>query len=151
TISATFCNIPLSTSVNHLAQQSLVDWILSSGISASRSLVSDILTLPSGNSVCSMHSKLGVTTGLPYDLVLGRDWLFFFRQTLPHASFVLSSGVGQPGQPRSSLAASSDSNGTAMNVDDQASVRDVMETSAPVRAPGRSCACDDPLRYITSS
>ncbi|KAJ7463286.1 hypothetical protein FB451DRAFT_1180378 [Mycena latifolia] len=133
--SITFCNIPLSTSVNHLAQQSLVslDWILSSGISASRSLVSGVLTLPSGNSVCSMHIKLGVTTGLPYDLALGRDWLFFCRQTLPHASFVLSSGVVQSGQPRSSLAASSDSNRTAMDVDDQASVRDVMETLAPDR------------------
>ncbi|KAJ7874033.1 hypothetical protein B0H14DRAFT_3859896 [Mycena olivaceomarginata] len=55
--SATFCNIPLSTSV------------------------------PS--------PLLSVTSTLPYDVVLGRDWLLFCRETLPHTSFDLSSGSTQ--------------------------------------------------------
>jgi hypothetical protein len=32
-----------------------------------------------------------------YDLVLGLDWFFFYRQTLPQASFHLSSGIIHPG------------------------------------------------------
>ncbi|KAJ7870292.1 hypothetical protein B0H14DRAFT_3440126 [Mycena olivaceomarginata] len=51
-----------------------------------------------GDTVCSMHMTLSVVTDLPYDLILGRDWLFFCRQTLPQASFQLSSGVVHIGQ-----------------------------------------------------
>lgn len=99
--SATFCNIPLSTSVDPLSATSRVslDWVLSAGIPTSRSVASGVLILPCSNTVCSMHTKLSVTSGLPYDLVLGRDWLFFCRETLPHSSFDLSSGTVTPGQP----------------------------------------------------
>jgi hypothetical protein len=45
--------------------------------------------------------NLVVRPSPPYDLVLGRDWLFFCHQTLPHASFTLSSGVVTPGMPSS--------------------------------------------------
>ncbi|KAF8214680.1 hypothetical protein K438DRAFT_1955729 [Mycena galopus ATCC 62051] len=95
---ATFCNIPLSTSVNPLCDRFLgsLDWLLTAGIPASRAVASGVLTLPSGNTVSSMHMDLSVTTSLPYDLVLGRDWLSFCRPTLPHASFRLSSGFVQP-------------------------------------------------------
>ncbi|KAJ7883604.1 hypothetical protein B0H13DRAFT_2344036 [Mycena leptocephala] len=98
--SATFCRIPLSTSIDHRSPKSLVtlEWILSSGLSAHQSAVSGILTLPYGDTVCSMHMELSITASLPYDLVLGRDWLLFCRQTLPHASFTLSSGVVHPGR-----------------------------------------------------
>jgi hypothetical protein len=100
--SPTFCNIPLSVSVDPAASQSLIslDWILTSGIPASGSCASGVLTLPSGNTVCSMHMNLSVASGIPYDLILGRDWIFFCRQTLPHASFTLSSGFAHPGQLR---------------------------------------------------
>ncbi|KAJ6450885.1 hypothetical protein C8R45DRAFT_1083799 [Mycena sanguinolenta] len=65
--------------------------ILAAGIPAPSSSASGVLVLPSGDSLCSMNMKLSVTSGLPYDLVLGRDWIFFCRETLPHASFLLSS------------------------------------------------------------
>jgi hypothetical protein len=106
---ATFCNVPLSTSVNPVSERSLIslDWVLTAGIPAPQSVASGILTLPSGNTVCSMHMKLSVTAGLTDDLVLGCDWLFFFcRQTLPHASFHLSSGIVHPGRQPSGLSTS---------------------------------------------
>ncbi|KAJ7765894.1 hypothetical protein DFH07DRAFT_1058801 [Mycena maculata] len=79
--SATFCDVPLSTGLDPLSGHSQVslDWVMASGISASRSFASGVLTLPSGDTLCSMHMKLSVASGLPYDLVLGRDWVFFFR------------------------------------------------------------------------
>ncbi|KAJ7937648.1 hypothetical protein B0H13DRAFT_2302474 [Mycena leptocephala] len=98
--SATFCKMPLSTSVNLLSQCSLVslDWILTSGIPAPQSVVSGMLTLLSGNGMCSMNVKLSVTASLPYGLVLGHYWLFFCCETLLHASFCLSSGIFYPAQ-----------------------------------------------------
>ena len=97
--SASFCNVPLSSSVDASSESSLLslDWVLTSGVSVSQSVASGLVTLPTTDSLCSMHMKLRVCSGLPYDLVLGRDWLFFCRQTLPHASFVLSSGAFAPG------------------------------------------------------
>ncbi|KAJ7757366.1 hypothetical protein DFH07DRAFT_958727 [Mycena maculata] len=69
---ATFCNVPLSTSLDLLSEHSRVslDWILISGVPASRSSASGVLTLPSGDTIYSMHMKLSVTAGLPYDLPL---------------------------------------------------------------------------------
>ncbi|KAJ7462918.1 hypothetical protein FB451DRAFT_1494995 [Mycena latifolia] len=133
--SATFCKIPLSTSVNPLSKCSLVslDWILTSGIPAPQSFVSGVLTLPSGNGVCSMNVKLSVTTSIPYDLVLGRDWLLFCRETLPHASFRLSSGIFYPGQQptaSSSYSAHPAPNTAAMDTGAQISV------TAPSLVPG---------------
>ncbi|KAJ7921061.1 hypothetical protein B0H13DRAFT_2318816 [Mycena leptocephala] len=103
--SAFFCNLPLSSSIDPTCEASLLslDWVLSPGVPAFQSVASGLLALPSGKSVCSMHMKLRICSDLPYDLVLGRDWLFFCRETLPHASFILSSGVVTPGR----LAASS--------------------------------------------
>ncbi|KAJ7848338.1 hypothetical protein B0H14DRAFT_2768053, partial [Mycena olivaceomarginata] len=69
---ATFCNIPLSASVDPVSERSLIslDWLLTAGIPAPQSVTSGVLTLPSGNTVCSMNVKLSVTAGLLYDLVL---------------------------------------------------------------------------------
>ncbi|KAJ7218937.1 hypothetical protein C8J57DRAFT_1254638 [Mycena rebaudengoi] len=97
--SSTFCNIPLTTSVDTSSDKSLLalEWILSSGIPAPQGTASGVLSLPYGDSVCSMQMKLSVCSSLPYDLVLGRDWLLFCRDTLPNGSFTLSSGVVQVG------------------------------------------------------
>jgi hypothetical protein len=74
---------------------------LSNGIPALHSVASGILTLPSGDTVCSMNTELSVCSELPYDLVLGRDWLFFCRETIPHAMFALTSGIVCPGKSSS--------------------------------------------------
>jgi hypothetical protein len=86
-----FCTIPVSVSVDATAEKSLItlDWVLSSGIPVLHSVASGVLTLPSGD------------TELPYDLVLGRDWLFFCRETIPHATFALTSGIVCPGKSSS--------------------------------------------------
>ncbi|KAJ7892277.1 hypothetical protein B0H14DRAFT_3126136, partial [Mycena olivaceomarginata] len=89
-------------------------WILSNGIQAPQSVASGVLTIPTGGTVCSMHVKLSLCSELPYDLVLGRDWLFFSRQTLPQTSFTLSSGVVCPGNFRTPSLLSS-----AMDTDPQ--------------------------------
>ncbi|KAJ7842016.1 hypothetical protein B0H14DRAFT_2781775 [Mycena olivaceomarginata] len=77
--SAIFCNLLLSTSFNPGSEKSciLLDWVLALGIPVSRSTASGILTLPYGNIICSMHMSLSVSSPLAYNLVLGRDWLFF--------------------------------------------------------------------------
>ncbi|KAJ7198225.1 hypothetical protein C8J57DRAFT_1262460 [Mycena rebaudengoi] len=95
--SSTFCNIPLTTSVDTSSDKLLLalEWILSSGIPAPQGTASGVLSLPYGDSVCSMQMKLSVCSSLPYDLVLGRDWLLFCRDTLPNGSFTLSSGIVQ--------------------------------------------------------
>ncbi|KAJ7817102.1 hypothetical protein B0H14DRAFT_2843242, partial [Mycena olivaceomarginata] len=77
--SALFCNLLLSTSFNPGSEKFYisVDWVLASGIPVSRSTAGGILSLPYGNTMCSMHMSLSVSSSLAYDLVLGRDWLFF--------------------------------------------------------------------------
>ncbi|KAJ7879462.1 hypothetical protein B0H13DRAFT_2346050 [Mycena leptocephala] len=113
--SATFCNILLSTSVDPGSTKSYVtlDWILSSGIPTQQSVNSGILTLPSGDSVCSMHMELCVSASLPYALVLGR----LCRQTLPHASFHLSLGIFHTGQQPRTLSYYPALNTSGMNID----------------------------------
>ncbi|KAJ7735681.1 hypothetical protein B0H14DRAFT_2639128 [Mycena olivaceomarginata] len=93
--SPTFCTIPLSVSVDATAEKSLItlDWVLSNGIPALHSVASGILTLSSGNTVCSMNTELSVCSEHLYDLVLGRDWLFFCQETIPLAMFALTSGI----------------------------------------------------------
>ncbi|KAJ7509330.1 hypothetical protein B0H11DRAFT_1901455 [Mycena galericulata] len=95
---ATFCSKQLSTSFDPLPRKSRVslDWTLANGIRAPQSAASGILNIPSGGTVCSMPIKLSVCSDLLYELVLGRDWSYFCRQTLPYASFSLSSGVVWP-------------------------------------------------------
>ncbi|KAF7371926.1 hypothetical protein MVEN_00050300 [Mycena venus] len=124
----------LSTSVDPRSANSLVslDWILSSGIATHKSVASGILTFPYGDSVCSMHMDFSLTTSLPYGLILGIDWLFFCRQTLPQPSFHLSCGDFCP-VPQSSLYSS------AMDTDTHASV-----THHATRH-GCSGICDEPL------
>jgi hypothetical protein len=40
-----------------------------------------------------MNLNLAIATGLPSDLVPGRDWFHFCRDSLPQSRFVLSSRV----------------------------------------------------------
>ena len=144
--SATFCSIPLSTFVDPLSLRFLVslERILTSGIPAHYSVVSGVLTPPSGNTMCSMPMKLSVSPGLAHDLVLGCNWLFFCRETLPHASFHLASGIVHPGwqscgalplkfTPSSILTRFAAAN-SAMDVDAQfATVENSFDTPAPSR------------------
>ncbi|KAJ6578979.1 hypothetical protein B0H10DRAFT_2100872 [Mycena sp. CBHHK59/15] len=80
--SATLCAVPLSTTFNSTLERSLlsIDWVLTSGLSAVESLVSGRLCFP-------------VSASLPFDLVLGRDWLVHCTNSVPDACFYLSSGL----------------------------------------------------------
>lgn len=96
---AIFCNVPLSTSFSRdLEKSSLsLEWVLASGVPANNSVVSGVLSLPYSNdgaeTVCCLQVHLSIASSLPFDLVLGRDWLQFSRDSLPNACFHLTSGV----------------------------------------------------------
>jgi hypothetical protein len=104
--SALFCNLLLSTSFNPGSEKSciLLDWVLASGIPVSRSTAGGILSLPYGNTICSMHMSLSVSSSLAYDLVLSWDWLFFCQETVPSTSFQLTSGVIHTGSVSSIIS-----------------------------------------------
>jgi hypothetical protein len=93
-----FCDVPLSTGFSRdLENSSLsLEWVLASGVPATHSMVSGILSLPCTDgeleTVCRLQIQLPVTSSLPFDLVLGRDWLQFSRDSLPNACFHLTSG-----------------------------------------------------------
>ncbi|KAJ6505025.1 hypothetical protein C8R45DRAFT_923332 [Mycena sanguinolenta] len=74
-MSATFRNVPLSTSFDPALEHSALslEWVLSSGICSSGSSASGLLSLPCGDgSLRSMNVKLCIS---PSDLVLGRTWM----------------------------------------------------------------------------
>ncbi|KAJ7350876.1 hypothetical protein DFH08DRAFT_995936, partial [Mycena albidolilacea] len=92
---ATFRNLPLSTMFDQHADKSKLslDWVLNSGVPASHSVASGILTLPSVDSAFSAHINVAVTSSLSFDIVLGRDWLQYCREAVPDTCFQLSSGI----------------------------------------------------------
>ena len=94
TSTATFRNIPLSTTFDRDREKSSLslEWLLDSGSPAVRSVASGILTLPNSDGVFSVHMDLSIQSSLPADLVLGRDWLQYSRESIPEACFHLSSG-----------------------------------------------------------
>ncbi|KAJ6567487.1 hypothetical protein B0H10DRAFT_1965423 [Mycena sp. CBHHK59/15] len=47
----------------------------------------------SSGSVLSLDVQLAVSASLPFDLVLGRDWLVHCTNSVPDACFYLSSGL----------------------------------------------------------
>ncbi|KAJ7653801.1 hypothetical protein B0H17DRAFT_1146959 [Mycena rosella] len=59
-----------------------LDWILNSGIHTVGSIASGILTLPCVNGVFSVQMNLSVVSGLPSDLVLGREWLQYCQESV---------------------------------------------------------------------
>ncbi|KAJ7820756.1 hypothetical protein B0H14DRAFT_2833245, partial [Mycena olivaceomarginata] len=83
---ATFRNLPLSTMFDQHADKSKLslDWVLNSGVPASHSVASGILTLPSVDGAFSAHIDVAVTSSLSFDIVLG---------TVPDTCFQLSSGI----------------------------------------------------------
>ncbi|KAJ7789429.1 hypothetical protein B0H14DRAFT_2944590, partial [Mycena olivaceomarginata] len=82
---ATFRNLPLSTMFDQHADKSKLslDWVLNSGVPASHSVASGILTLPSVDSAFSTHIDVAVTS----------DWLQYCREAVPDTCFQLSSGI----------------------------------------------------------
>jgi hypothetical protein len=100
-MSATLGNHPLSTifDANEESSRLSLDWVLRTGIKTTHASVSAILTIP-GVEPCSTFSTqivLPVSSSLPVDLVLGRDWMHYCQENFPAASFNLSSGVIQLG------------------------------------------------------
>lgn len=93
--SVTFRNLPLTAVFDQDTQKSVLslDWALNSGIRAIHSVASGILTIPSINGVFSLQIGLPVVASLPTDLVLGRDWLQYCRESVSEPCFYLSSGV----------------------------------------------------------
>ncbi|KAJ7801192.1 hypothetical protein B0H14DRAFT_2897042, partial [Mycena olivaceomarginata] len=61
---ATFCNLPLSTTIDQHADKSKLslDWVLNSGVPASHSVASGILTLPAVDGAFSAHIDVAVTS-----------------------------------------------------------------------------------------
>ncbi|KAF8215302.1 hypothetical protein K438DRAFT_2008676, partial [Mycena galopus ATCC 62051] len=93
--SATFCNIPLSTTFDADQETSRLslDWVLKTGLSTVRSVATGIVTVPGVQNGFSVQMDLTVAASLPFDLVLGRNWLQYCRETVPESCLVLSSGV----------------------------------------------------------
>ncbi|KAF7319748.1 hypothetical protein MKEN_00757000 [Mycena kentingensis (nom. inval.)] len=97
---STFCTRPLSVAFDAAANISRIslNWVLTSGVAAPQSAVSGPLCLSSGQVLYSMTVDAQVVSDLPQDLVLGRPWLAFCRETLPDAIFSLASRTIQPGR-----------------------------------------------------
>ncbi|KAJ7067560.1 hypothetical protein C8F01DRAFT_1121665 [Mycena amicta] len=98
---STFCSAPVSCSLDSTSQQAQVslEWVLSAGIRSCGGEVRGTLLLDASGTTVSMLLCAVVRSSLPYDLLLGRDWLHFCRDTLPDAVFTLSSGIVHPGKP----------------------------------------------------
>ncbi|KAJ7301736.1 hypothetical protein DFH08DRAFT_906461 [Mycena albidolilacea] len=92
---ATFCNLPLSTAIHQDQDTSMLslDWVLQTGIHAVRSAASGHLMLPAVDCMFSVQMDLSVASSLPFDLVLGRDWLQYCREAVPDTCFHLSSSL----------------------------------------------------------
>ncbi|KAJ6546082.1 hypothetical protein DFH09DRAFT_1282058, partial [Mycena vulgaris] len=95
---ASLCDVPVSTAFDPNLQSSLLslDWVLASGLCFNNSLISGRLCLfyrDSTDGVWSPDVELAISASLPFDLVLGHDWLQLCQTTLPYASFDLASGV----------------------------------------------------------
>ncbi|KAJ7646900.1 hypothetical protein FB45DRAFT_1051495 [Roridomyces roridus] len=99
---ATFCNQPLSTAFDGHSDITMlsISWVLTSGIPTIGATTSGFLTLPLVDGTnSSMLINASVHSGdLEYDLILGRDWLTFCRQTQPQTTFTLTTGPIQPGK-----------------------------------------------------
>jgi hypothetical protein len=97
-LSPIMATLSLSTTFDRNSEKSLLslDWVLTSGLRTVGSLVSGPLSLPyhdgAVDTVCRLQVQLSVTSSLPFDLVLGRDWLQICRDSLPRGSFHLTSG-----------------------------------------------------------
>ncbi|KAK6988531.1 hypothetical protein R3P38DRAFT_3443898, partial [Favolaschia claudopus] len=91
----TFRGLPVSTTYDQHSERSQLslDWVLSSGIPTSRSIAAGPLSIPCLDAaVFTTHINISVSSSLPCDLVLGRDWLQYCRECILDTCFLLSSG-----------------------------------------------------------
>ncbi|KAJ7056297.1 hypothetical protein C8F01DRAFT_1311044 [Mycena amicta] len=119
--SPSFCGQPLTVAFDAAAENSRIslDWVLSSPVRARQAVVSGPLCLTAHQVLYSMQLTATVSSDLPHDLVLGRSWFLFCRETLPGAVFSLSSGVVAPSALAAPSTASS-STPSPMHVDHEA-------------------------------
>ncbi|KAJ7504701.1 hypothetical protein B0H11DRAFT_2273269 [Mycena galericulata] len=91
----TFCNVPVSTGFDGRAPRSYVslDWVINFGLRTRASQLSGPLTLPcdAGSISICLHD-VAVTASLPYDLILGLDWLHLVWNSAPQPVVHLASG-----------------------------------------------------------
>ncbi|KAF8157723.1 hypothetical protein K438DRAFT_1777067 [Mycena galopus ATCC 62051] len=100
-VSATLCNLPLSTTCDAQEEKSKLslNWVLQNGIRTVRSVASGILTVPGLDTGFSVHMDLPVAIlSSPFDVILGRDWLQYCRESVPNSRLCLSSGVVELGR-----------------------------------------------------
>ncbi|KAJ7702059.1 hypothetical protein B0H14DRAFT_3903980 [Mycena olivaceomarginata] len=95
-MSATLGDLPPSTmfDANEETSRLSLDWVLQTGIKTTHAGASGILTIPGVQhcSTFSMQILLPVSSSLPVDLVLGRDWMRYCQANFPAARLNLSSG-----------------------------------------------------------
>ncbi|KAF8190979.1 hypothetical protein K438DRAFT_1970727 [Mycena galopus ATCC 62051] len=100
-VSATLCSLPLSTTFDAQEEKSKLslNWVLQNGIRTVRSVASGILTVPGLDTGFSVHMDLPVAIlSSPFDVILGRDWLQYCRESVPNSRLCLSSGVVELGR-----------------------------------------------------
>ncbi|KAF8187560.1 hypothetical protein K438DRAFT_1764723 [Mycena galopus ATCC 62051] len=93
--SASFCNLPLSTAVDarEVKSRLSLDWVLTTGIRTFHSVASGLLTVPGVETGFSVQMNLLVASSLPFDAVLGRDWIQYCRECVPNGRLIFSSGI----------------------------------------------------------
>ncbi|KAF8207380.1 hypothetical protein K438DRAFT_1755427 [Mycena galopus ATCC 62051] len=69
------------------------DWVLKNGIKTAHSVASKVLSVPGIETGFSVHMNLSIATRLPYDAVLGRDWIQYCQETVPNGDLSLLSGI----------------------------------------------------------
>ncbi|KAJ7465270.1 hypothetical protein FB451DRAFT_1370113 [Mycena latifolia] len=109
---ATFCNVPVSAAFNDKATSSSVslDWIMKSGVPTQNSRTSGLLSLTCNAGVLSMFlNGISVAASLPYDLVLGLDWLQFVCNSTNPTSAVAVHLISGPLELRHNSLASAGS------------------------------------------
>ncbi|KAJ7616475.1 hypothetical protein FB45DRAFT_934312 [Roridomyces roridus] len=93
--SATLCNLPVSTGFDrNLAQSQLsLGYVFNSGIPTLGSCFSGLLTLPCDTGILTLHlDNVRIVASLPFDLVLGQEWLRLMQNSPRVAVAHLSSG-----------------------------------------------------------
>ncbi|KAJ7892121.1 hypothetical protein B0H14DRAFT_3126196 [Mycena olivaceomarginata] len=92
--SATFCNLPLSTTYDVREEISkLIGMVLKTGIQTVRSVASGLLTVPGADTGFSVQMDMPIAPSLPFDVVLGRNWMQYCRETVPKSRLSLSSSI----------------------------------------------------------
>ncbi|CAK5267372.1 unnamed protein product [Mycena citricolor] len=74
-----FCEHPATVALDTDAEFSTLSlkWLLDAGLPAQESFCGGPLSLPGILMTCVMPVSLKIVSSLPYNIVLGRDWLLF--------------------------------------------------------------------------